>query len=158
MPIEDAQVDPEALAQRRQLGLDLERRRDGAGGVVVVPDRDVEERHHGIADVLVDEGAVLHQRVGRAAQEGVDHFVGPLRAELVGQLGEADEIGEEHGQVDEPPLFGVGIAAVAEVRVAGAALDAEEGERARPADRPAPCRKPGTAARGSAARQPLRSG
>ena len=94
--------------------------------MVVIPDRDVEERHYSIANVLVDEGAVLHQRVGRTTQEGVDNFVSSLGPELVRQLGEVTEIGEQHGQVDEAALFGVGIAAAADIRVAGAAPNAED--------------------------------
>jgi hypothetical protein len=86
--------------------------------VVVISERDVEERHHGIADVLVDEGAVLDQRVGRSAQEGVDDFVRSLGPKLMRQFGEAAEIGEEHSQVDEAALFRVGIAATADIRVA----------------------------------------
>jgi len=96
--------------------------------VVVIPDGDVEERHNGIADVLVDEGAMLDQCVGRTSQEGVDNFVRPLWPELVRHFGEAAEVGKEHRQIDQATLFGVGVASVADIRVAVAAPDTEDAE------------------------------
>ncbi len=55
----------EARAETAELGFDLRRGKDGAAGVVVGSDRHVEKSHHRVADVLVDERAAFHQRVGR---------------------------------------------------------------------------------------------
>jgi hypothetical protein len=60
---------------------------DGAPRMIFVPNGHVEKCHHRVADVFIDEGAVFHQHLGGHAQVGIDHFVGFLGAEILGQLG-----------------------------------------------------------------------
>ncbi len=74
---------------------DRERRADSAFGVVLVRDRGAEDRHHRVADELLDGAAealelVPEPRVVRAKQRA--HLLG---IHLLGARGEADEIGEE---------------------------------------------------------------
>ena len=52
---------------------------DGALGVVLVGDRGAEDRHHVVADVLVDAAAVAGDLLAEAAQGPVDHRLHRLR-------------------------------------------------------------------------------
>ena len=76
---------------------DRERRADGALRVVLVRDGRAEDRHHRVADELLDGAAVAlellaHVRVV-AAELGRD----VLGVELLGPRREADQVGEQDG-------------------------------------------------------------
>ena len=83
-------------------GDEVERRAHRPLGVVLVRDRRAPDRHHRVADELLDRAAVaLDQRAARVevAREQLAHLLGVA---ALGQRREADEVGEEHR--DEPPL------------------------------------------------------
>jgi hypothetical protein len=76
---------------------------DGPLGVVLVRDGRAEERHHGVADELLDRAVVPLEL---AAQPGVargERGAHVLVVELFRLRGEADEVGEEHSH--DLPLF-----------------------------------------------------
>ena len=78
---------------------------DGAQGIVTVGERRAEQRHGGVAEVLVDRAAVLRDdRIG-AIQEGFDDPARGLGADGARELGEAADVGEEH---DHLPSLGLG--------------------------------------------------
>ena len=82
----DFQREPEAIAQAFKGRAQLTGRQNGATSVIVMPNRHVEQSHYGVADVLVDEGAVFHQGFGGHSQKSIDDFMGSFRAEIVGQF------------------------------------------------------------------------
>jgi hypothetical protein len=57
-----------------------------------------EEHHNGVADIFVDGGAVLERDVRHFGQIAVEQVGEILRFELVGGLGEVDDVREEDGQ------------------------------------------------------------
>ena len=81
-------------------------RPDRAVGVVLVGAAEAEDRHHRVADELLDHAAVLLDRPLPAGEVGVDDLAGVLGVELAGEHGEVDEVGEHDG--DEPALLGAG--------------------------------------------------
>jgi len=86
----------ELVALLRHPVADRERRADRALGIVLVRGRGAEERHHRIADELLDgaaEALELAAQVRVVRSEQPAHVLG---IELLGAGGEADEIGEEH--------------------------------------------------------------
>ena len=98
----DADADLEPVAQPGDGLPDGERRPKRALGVVVVRLRRAEQRHHRVADVLLDAPAVAldlgRDRAEVRALEVADLF----GVAGLGTPGEADEVGEEHAH--EPPL------------------------------------------------------
>ena len=90
------------LVQLADRVADRERGADGPLRVVLVSDRRSEERHHGVADELLDRAAVALDLLAKPrvvrGQRGTD----VLRVELLGPAGEADEVGEQHA--DDLPL------------------------------------------------------
>ena len=91
--------------KRRHRPLDRIGGGDGAQGVVLVRQRRAEHGHGGIADVLVDRSAVLDDQLVGAGQEVVDDAAHLLSAERARKLGEAAEVGEQHGDL---PAFRLG--------------------------------------------------
>ena len=94
----------ELFAERADSGDEVERRAHRALRVVLGRDRRAPDRHHGVADELLDRAAVeLDQPPARVevAREKLAHL---LRVARLGERREADEVGEEHR--DEPPLGG----------------------------------------------------
>ena len=90
------------VAERGDGGDEVERRAYGALGVVLGRGRRAPDRHHRVADELLDRAAVeLDQPSARVevAREQLAHL---LRVARLGERREADEVGEEHG--DEAAL------------------------------------------------------
>jgi hypothetical protein len=56
------------------------------------------EHHNGVADIFADGGAVLERDVRHFGQIAVEQADEILRFELVGGLGEVDDVREEDGQ------------------------------------------------------------
>ena len=81
---------------------DVEGSPDASLRIVAICHRGTEDRHHAIADVLVDSPAVIDDacvgKVEEASEEGVDL----LSVEFVSKLRVAGEVGEQHGHL--PPL------------------------------------------------------
>jgi hypothetical protein len=85
-----------ALAERVHRIDQLEGDADGPLGVVLLGDRRAPDRHHRVADELLDRAAVALDRApGRleVAREQLAHLLGIARA---GERREADQVGEEH--------------------------------------------------------------
>ena len=93
-----ARVDPDpelhVVPSARPLA-DGERRPDGALGVVLVGDRSAEDRHHGVADELVHDAAVLLEPGAQLAVVGREETAHVLRVQGLRALREPDEVGEE---------------------------------------------------------------
>ena len=88
---------------------DGERRADGALGVVLVRDRGAEDRHHGVADELLDRAAEALELVAEPSVVRAEQRAHLLGIHLLGARGEADEVGEEHRHdlaLLEPRLLG----------------------------------------------------
>ncbi len=75
---------------------DRERRTDRALGVVLVRGRSPEERHHRVADELLDSAAEALELLAQMRVVRSEQSADVLGVELLGAGGEADEIGEEH--------------------------------------------------------------
>ena len=75
---------------------DRERSTNGTLGVVLARDRRAEERHHGVADELLDRAAETLELAAQALPVRSEHRADVLRIELLRARGEADEVGEEH--------------------------------------------------------------
>ncbi len=76
---------------------DGERRADGALGVVLVRDGSAEDRHHGVADELLDGAAEALELVAQAGVVRAEQRAHLLGVHLLSARGEADEVGEEDG-------------------------------------------------------------
>src|SRR5262249_14595892 len=90
---------PEALAEARQRLVDLERGPGGTQGIIVMRDGRAEERHHGIADMLVDGAAEIRDDAVDEPRVAGDEVPQLLGIETLRQRGEAREIGEEDGDL-----------------------------------------------------------
>ncbi len=75
---------------------DRERRAHRALGVVLVRGRSAEERHHRVADELLDGAAEALELPAQVRVVRGEQAADVLGIELLGAGGEADEIGEEH--------------------------------------------------------------
>ena len=91
---------------RRAQALDrvdeLERGPDGPLGVVLVGGRRAPDRHHGIADELLDGAAVAADHVADELEVAAQELAGVLGVAALGQGREADEVGEQDR--DDPAL------------------------------------------------------
>ena len=104
---------------RSQRRLHLERGAHGPLGVVLVGDRGAEQGDDRVADDLVDLAAEGVD-VGRQPREAaVDEVLDVLGVAPLGQRGEADEVGEQHG--DDPAFVGVAVGARVQRVCAGGA-------------------------------------
>ena len=131
-----AGVDPDAHLHRRcvaagggeqrQRLLHPQRRPHGPLGVVLVGDRGAEQRDDGVAEQLVDLAAEGLDVGHEPLEAAVDQALDPLRVEVLGQRGRADEVGEQDG--DDPPLLGE---PVGHGRAAVAAEPSPRGHRVR---------------------------
>ena len=74
----------------------LERGSDGAVGIVAVRAGNAERRHDGVADELLQRSAVLAQHVAGDLEEGFEACPEVLGVEGGGELGGADDVGEDH--------------------------------------------------------------
>ena len=84
--------------------LHAERRADRPLGVVLVRDRGAEDRHHVVADVLVDGAAVALHLLPEPAQAAVDQALDRLGVHALRDGRVAGEVGEQDG--DLAPLLG----------------------------------------------------
>ena len=75
----------------------------GALRIVLVRHRRAEQGEDPVAEQLVDPAAVLGDVVHEAGEGPVDQPLGLLGVHVLGQGGEPDEVGEQHG--DDPPLL-----------------------------------------------------
>ena len=149
-----ANVGAEPLDRRDE----LERRPDAALGVVLLRDGRAPERHHRVADELLDPAAVALDHVPRRLEVAREQLAGLLGVAALGLRREADQVGEEHG--DEAPLGDRGRAqAAAPARAAGraSARAALRAELRRRCDE-GPARGAGPGERGPALAAELRSG
>ena len=85
------------LGERLEPVLDRERRAERALGVVLVRDRRAEERHHPVAEELVDRPLVAVDRAQDHLEGAVHDRVDVLGVELLGHRGEARHVREHHG-------------------------------------------------------------
>ena len=93
----------ERRVELRDGGDEVERRADGALGVVLVRDRRAPDGHHRVADELLDRAAVaLDQRGGRSRSSAESSSRVSSASRSSEARREADQVGEEDG--DEPPL------------------------------------------------------
>ena len=75
---------------------------DGTLGVVLAGGRCAPDRHHRIADELLDGAAVAADHVRGELEVAGQRVADVLGVTLLGERREADEVGEEDG--DEAPL------------------------------------------------------
>ena len=75
----------------------------GAFGVVLVRHRGAEQGEDPVAEQLVDPAAVLGDVVDEAGEAAIDQALGLLGVHVLGERGEPDEVGEQHG--DDAPLL-----------------------------------------------------
>ena len=95
----EAALPPQALGVLLQAGLNLERRRHRALGVVLVRDGRAEERHHAVARELV-HGPLEAVDAGEELLEASVHDLVELFCiDRARQLGESRAVGEEHGHL-----------------------------------------------------------
>ncbi len=76
---------------------DRERGADRALGVVLVRGRRAEQRHHRVADELLDRPAAPLELGAQTRVVGLEDRAHVLRIHLLGPRGEPDEVGEEDG-------------------------------------------------------------
>ncbi len=76
---------------------DRERRANRPLGIVLVSGRRAEQRHHRVADELLDRPAAPLELGAQARVVRLEHGAHVLWVELLGTRGEADEVGEEDG-------------------------------------------------------------
>ena len=142
-----AAVDPDPDLEARAGELGLERRdrvaqfdrcADRAQGVVLAYGRDAEDGHHLVADELLDRAPVPLDRGCGQVEEARHHIPERLGVDPPGELGERDDVAEEHGDRLARLERGVGrersAACVAEarpVRVDSAAGGTDGGGRCR---------------------------
>ena len=96
------QRSPGALTQLDKRVMDVERGACGAPGIVVMGTRRAEQRHHRIADMLVDRAAIADDDAVDELGVACHKLVQLFRVERLGQSGETREIGEKNG--DLPPV------------------------------------------------------
>ena len=107
MPTRIVQVgDAGSSAPRREGLLHAEPGPNGALGVVLVGDRGAEEGEDGVADDLVDPAAEVGDVGGEPLEAAVDEVLDLLGVAGLGEVGEPDQVGEQHG--DDAALVGTG--------------------------------------------------
>ena len=89
--------------ERGHRGEQLECRPHGPLRVVLLRDRRAPERHHRVADELLDRAAVALNRRPRKVEVAREELSRLLGIPRLGRGGEADEVDEEHG---DEPAFG----------------------------------------------------
>ena len=90
-------------AQLRDLLAHLGRRADGTQRVVLVRDRDPEDRHHRVADVVLDRPAVALDHVAHAAKPALHRPPQRLGIDPLSQRRRSHDVGKDHGD-DLAPL------------------------------------------------------
>ena len=123
-----ARLDARSRAWER--GDEVQRRADGALGVVLVGDGCAPDRHHRIADELLDRAAVPADDVARELEVAGQRLADVLGIAALRERREPDEVGEQDR--DEAPLGDRrGVSAAAPSSFAGAGVG-----RAEPQTRP----------------------
>ena len=61
-----------------------------------------ESRHHGVADIFIERAAMGEHHLPHAAVKSAQEVDDLLRTALLGHAGEADDIGEQHGDILAP--------------------------------------------------------
>ena len=100
LPAMDADADAELVAARSEVALHLAGGQHGLAGMVGLADRKVEDRHHGIADGLVEKPVVTPDGVGAAVIELVEEARHLGRRLRLRQLRVGAQVGEQDGGVD----------------------------------------------------------
>jgi hypothetical protein len=112
----DPQVEPQAmlaldrLAERGYPRAHVDGGADGTQAIVLMGDRDAEDRHHRVADELLDRAAVVLDRAASSREVAVEHAPQRLGVERLGELRRLDEVGEEDGDLLEALLGTTGAA------------------------------------------------
>ena len=89
--------DPHLEAALGRGGADRERGAHGPLGVVLVRDGGAEERHHRVADELLDRAAERLELAAQPLVVGAEDRLDVLRVERLRMGREADEVGEDDG-------------------------------------------------------------
>ena len=131
----DPDAHPQALALVARPGADGEGRPDRSLGVVLVGDRRAEQRHHGIADELLDRAPEAFELRTKAVVIRRQQRTHVLRVEPFGPGREAGKIGEQDG--DDFPFLAPG-----PERSVGDRGATERAERERAGQLPATARAP----------------
>jgi hypothetical protein len=96
-------------------------RTDGAKHVILVLDGDVEQRHHRVAEKMVDDPVMLSDdpraRLEKFFRDGRQFF----DPQFMGEASEATTVGEEHCDFGETARLPVRLSPVAEIRIRHAA-------------------------------------
>ena len=88
------------LLAKRRYGIDqFESRPDRALGVVLAAGWDTPHSHHGVADELLDLAAVAGDDRARRIEVPAQEFANVFGVALLRELREADQVGEEHGDM-----------------------------------------------------------
>ena len=129
----DAQRDPRAEAllelgvQRRQALLHLPGGAHGPQRIVLVRERDAEDRHHRVPDELLHRSAVALDRASHLVEVGEHHLAHALGVDALAQRRRTGHVAEEHGR-ELAALGRLGVerrrAGVAEARGLGVVLPA----------------------------------
>ena len=91
-------VGAEARAVRAHLAAHLDRGVHGSARRVLDRLREAEERHHAVADQLLDGAAVLARDLVEDLQAAGDDRIGALGAGALGERREAGDVREENGR------------------------------------------------------------
>ena len=92
-----ADADPPLDAELGQGQLHLRRRLQRAHGIVLVHGRQPEDRHHGVADELLDDAAVALDDRLHPLEVAREQRAERLRVERLAERRRADDVAEEHG-------------------------------------------------------------
>ena len=84
------------VVQPRDRGPDRERRAHRPLRIVLVGDRRAEQRHHRVADELLDRAAVVLQLLAQQRVVGSEGAAHVLDVHPLAAAGEADQVGEQH--------------------------------------------------------------
>jgi hypothetical protein len=87
--------------------------------------RGIKQSHDRVPNVFVDKGVVPYKDIAGHPQKGIDHLVGPFRAEVVCQFGERRKVGKNHGDLDHMTLLNMSTAPAAKARIARATRDSD---------------------------------
>ncbi len=92
-----ADADPPLDAELGQGQLHLRRRLERAHGIVLVHGRQPEDRHHGVADELLDDAAVALDDRLHPLEVAREQGAKRLRVERLAERRRADDVAEQHG-------------------------------------------------------------
>ena len=96
-------------------------RADGAKHVVVVLDRDIEQRHHRVAEKMVDDPVMLSDDLGARLEKFFRDGRQFFDPQFMSEPRKAATVGEEHCDFGETARLRVRLSPVAEIRIRSAA-------------------------------------